>query len=78
MKIAVYINALGQLCLVRPAYDSPQRPEGLTDNQFLDFIIRKDIPNDRPATIVNNEDLPDDLANRDNWELRDGRVVDPG
>jgi hypothetical protein len=78
MKIAVYIDAVGQLCLVRPAYDSPQRPENLTDDEYLDLVILKDIPANCPSFIINNEDLPKDRGNRDNWELRSGKVVDPG
>ena len=78
MKIAVYADADGRLCLVRPAYDSPQRPEDLTDDQYLDLVILKDVPANCPATIVDNEDLPGDRKNRDKWRLRDGRVVNPG
>jgi hypothetical protein len=78
MKIAVYENTEGNLSLLRPAYDSPQRPENLTDDEYLDLVILKDIPSDRNVFIIDNDDLPEDRSNRDNWILQDGQVIDPG
>jgi hypothetical protein len=65
MKVIVYLDDLGLVCVVSSAPNS-----GLT----LEQIALKDIPDSRPYIILEDTELPD-RADRDRWKIQGNSVI---
>lgn len=52
----------------------------MTDDEFLDFVINKDVPANARHTVklINENNFPSDRAHRDEWDFSDdGKSVSP-
>jgi hypothetical protein len=58
---------------VTPAYDetvtvTPAVYRDQTDDEFMEWIANKDVPEGKPYKIVDVSDIPEDRTFRDAWE----------
>ena len=74
MKRIAYADNTGYVYIVTPAYNDLLRNQDIGDDDFLNYVIEKDIPKTARILIIDDEDpqvsrVLNNRAMRDNWRL---------